>query len=291
MVYRIISVLVIFFTFIACSLPNRQLRIVNDFSTISREFIKYPSDIFTSIYKFELNRNLFYLNGLNLTPAEHVFKIDSLVVNENKQVVMSEKLNISLEVVGHYMTMLYEIANRDTDKFYLKTKMIANSLNNYNKGVLGIGETPIRVSQFLVGLTGIIGKNLKKKQSLKYIQQFIKSSDVVIKMMLENIIVFLSSEEVTNYFKLEEKLLNENYCIFLAKNGHTISYDKSFITLKNEILRIRKKNKTAIKVLIQIKKTHTDLVKNISKKDNIYNQLPYLTELYNDFNNLSNTLD
>jgi hypothetical protein len=87
------------------SLTKTQIKTVNHFAQITKDFSAFPSKIMTELAEIRTKRGVYFANSLS-DPKLHIDVLDSVYFNKNHAYKVSAKVDITFKIIDKYAQSL-----------------------------------------------------------------------------------------------------------------------------------------------------------------------------------------
>ena len=258
------------------SLSKSQVAAIDKFAESSEAFTQYPGLLFKEMAEIRSERGLFFASSLN-NPEVRVEEIASILSGLESDLSLSEKMNLSMEVLGKYQRALKILAgsarwqNVGTE-FRALGRNIDSLIDRYNS--LQITESlPMGIGKLTGRLSGVIAENVNKNNQLKAVKSFVSVGDTIIVSLVNDLSGILTSPAVTMLIENEERGLDLNY-ISYVKSG--MSDDRGYMELKRRVGSLKKMRSNTTAAAKRLATSHSKIVAALNSKkgvDEIYEEL------------------
>ncbi len=264
-------IIVVFTTILmsCASLTKTQIESVNQYAVLTKNFSAYPSKIMTKLAEVRTIRGVFLANTYS-DPKLHVEALDSLYNNKIYAYGISNKVNITFEIIDKYAQSL---ALLSSNKY--KNEIEENSLNigigldslicEYNK-IDTFANLPTNIGGVIGKLVAMGGGQYIKSRQAKEIKRFVSSADTLIEVMTSNLLFFLESDNIDQLINAEEWGVRQNYLSFIRQTKKVlIEHEYAYLDIKEQLDQIKALRLQTISATKQMRLAHEKLYLSLNK--------------------------
>jgi hypothetical protein len=277
------------------SLTKTQIKTVNHFAQITKDFSAFPGKILTELAEIRTKRGVYFANSLS-DPKLHIDVLDSVYFNKNHAYKVSAKVDITFKIIDKYaQSLLILSSDRYENELIEQSKNFGVNIDSLIKKYNDIDNTikiPAGIGAAVSKLVIMGGQQYLRAKQAKEIKTFVPQADTLISVMTANLIVFLESENINELINAEERGINENYLSFIRHTQKvSIENEYDYLGLKNSIDEVKKLREQTIKATLDLRTAHKKLLISIEKKKNLKESLKELQMLFEQIKELNSTLD
>jgi len=287
---RKLSVLVVlcgfsvFFAAQGCaSLSGGQMKAVESFAVSCDSFSKYPSGFFEEMARLRVERGLYFSASLS-DPQLRVEEINSIYASLVKDLQLSKKTNLSLEILTSYQRALKVLSGKgrwqDAGR---EMRSLGRSLDSLvlRFNALGVLEDalPMGIGKSAGKLAGYTAELFVKRAQARAVKQFVIEGDTLVNALVDNLVKVLRTPAVTALIENEKRGLEQNYISYLKSVANVNSYgkgkisayseDREYLALKERVERLATIRGGVISASNRLAKAHSKIAAEFAKRKKI----------------------
>ena len=293
---KLIFILTVSMTICSCaSLTKTQIESVNQFAQHSQNFSAFPGRIMTELAEIRTIRGVWYANSLSV-PKFHIDVLDSVYFNKTHAYNVSEKSDITFQVIDKYAQSLVLLScDRYEKEFVKQTEGFGVGLDTLIKRYNRIDNTfalPEGIGAVAGKLVIMGGRQYIRSRQAREIKKFVPQADTLVAVMTTNLLQFLKSENIDELIRAEEFGLNQNYLSYIRQSqGSSTQADFQYLDLKTRLDAVKQLRSKTITATKSMRKAHRELLESIQKKKKLIESLQGLKVMAVQVRDLKATVD
>jgi hypothetical protein len=297
----------------ACApLTKTQVKAVNSFALVTKDFSAYPSKIMTSLSDIRLQRGVYGANAVE-TPDVHLKELDDLYEFKKGDDAINLKVDITFKIIDKYAQSLVLLTS---DKYAgnLKEQAVRfgvglDSLTTlYNSKDFG-SKVPTSLGGAISQVIAFGGSQYIRRKQAAEVRKFVPRADTLVGVMTRNLLEFLESTNLENLIAIESKAVSTNYLKYLnhsktvssaftgkdtvrvsSNTKATVADDLEYIRLRTALDEVRTlRDETAVATR-SLRKAHSKLLTIIKERRKLKTAISEIQELYEGVRGIRKTI-
>jgi hypothetical protein len=293
---KLVFILTVSMTVCGCaSLTKTQIESVNQFAHHSQNFSAFPGRIMTELAEIRTIRGVWYANSLSVSRF-HIDVLDSVYFNKTHAYNVSEKSDITFQVIDKYAQSLALLScDRYEKEFVKQTEGFGVGLDTLIKRYNRIDNTfalPEGIGAVAGELIIMGGRQYIRSRQAREIKKFVPQADTLVAVMTTNLLQFLKSENIDELIRAEEFGLNQNYLSYIRQSqGSSTQADFQYLDLKTRLDAVKQLRSKTITATKSMRKAHRELLESIQKKKKLIESLQGIKVMAMQVRDLKATVD
>jgi len=298
MKYKSVSAIAFLFVISGCaSLSRDQVKSVNVYSQLLKEYTAYPGTAITELVDLEYEATL--LNSG--TFADRLANQQLWSANDSKksQLAAAADVDLSIQILGDYADALVKLSSKDlrdsigTSSLRLGTN-IDSSIAQYNSSPKTVKKIPIGIGSLVGEGITFLGTHYTRNEQARKLKQYVKEGNVLIPIVTDAIALgmkeLIMGNGITNLkekIRINQTNLLQNIPAEAYKAYYANEYNRGVAALIVRTDKLEVLTGEVIDAVNNIKKAHQQLTDNLTEKKKLMNVLSDTQALFISVRNLN----
>lgn len=297
----------------SCSpLTKTQVKAVNSFAVVTKDFSAYPSKIMTELADIRMKRGIYYANSVE-TPKLHLEELDSIYSFHKGDYAILDKFDVTFKILDKYAQSLVLLTS---DKYNSNLKEQAvrfgtdlDSLTTlYNAKDFG-SKVPTSIGGAVSQLIAFGGSQYIRRRQAREVKKFVPQADKLVEVMTNNLLEFLESKNIATLIDNESRGISSNYLSYLRQSKTvssaftakdtvmvssntkaTVTDDMEYIKMRFAIDNVRDLRDETALATRALRKAHAKLLETIKERRKLKTAVSEIQELYEGVRGINKTI-